>query len=152
MFALLHWAADAKDVAFGAATISDDVNLAKKEWTGGNLYVKGDEVIFFIDKWLKYVNRAITGSVWRALHRHVRSIHHQNGSRLKLQLFSVFCCCIRLWSVSNQESKRMTWSEEEISCTFHNIILEVCRLMIFNLISICLRGEVVLVYITVMCR
>ena len=84
MFALLHWAADAKDVAFGAATISDDVNLAKKEWTGGNLYVKGDEVIFFIDKWLKYVNRAITGSVWRALHRHVRSIHHQNGSRLKV--------------------------------------------------------------------
>ncbi len=43
MFALLQ------SVAFGAASISDDVNLAKKSWVtagpdGGNLYSKGGEV------------------------------------------------------------------------------------------------------------
>ncbi len=44
MFALLQ------SVAFGAASISDDVNLAKKSWVtadpdGGNLYSKGGEVL-----------------------------------------------------------------------------------------------------------
>jgi hypothetical protein len=44
MFALLKFLADAKDVSWGGVSISDDENLAKKEWTGGNLYVKGEEV------------------------------------------------------------------------------------------------------------
>ena len=46
MFSLLVWANDAKNVAFGAAHISDDANLAKKEWTGDNLYVQGEEASF----------------------------------------------------------------------------------------------------------
>ena len=158
MFALLHWAADAKDVAFGAATISDDVNLAKKEWTGGNLYVKGDEVILFVDKWLKYVNRTCD-RVSMACTPSTHSIRTP-PKRFKAKSFNCFLSSVAAYDFGvsriNDLNKRMTWSKEEISCTFTNIIRELCcnlhYFMIVNLMSFYLRGKVVLVYITVICR